>query len=128
MEPPAFWRDLEALFRALADPRDSLAAMDREDGTWTLSGGPENATARASLQNQFIALAIRGAVAAGLSDGTAPSPLDAWLNRLKNGPYFEPCETQGESDDGLLTLEGGWINRLATASAECCVTLETEAF
>jgi hypothetical protein len=127
MEPTAFWRDLQALFRALPDPMGDLRAMDMEDGTWSLSGGPRDETQRQSLERQFRALATRAALGAGLT--AEPTLLDAWLNRLRRDPYWVPVATGTEVTDRKgRVVEEGWIENLTIASAEYCVELETEAY
>ena len=96
--------------------------MDLPGGDWRISGGPSDVTTRDRLQRQFRALAERAAMAADLGK----KPLFAWLDRLKEGPFFEPTATSGGDGKGWV-LEGGWINHLCIASAEACVEFETVA-
>jgi hypothetical protein len=126
MESPAFWRDLQEQFRALPDPKRDLYGSDHPDGTWTILGGPSDHTLQRSVETQFRALAVRAALAAELNGN---SPLDAWLNRLKQGPHFTPAPISSDPpENGVCVVEGGWIDHLCVASAECCVELETEAY
>lgn len=127
MEAPAFWRDLQTQFRELPDPRGQLHALDLPDSTWWVGGGPDDRTSRDRLHRLFRALAERAAVAADLP---GPTPLDAWLNHLKETPFFSPTETSTEDGEGTRrwVLEGGWINQLCLASAEACVVFETAAY
>ncbi len=126
MEPPAFWRDLRKLFRRLSKATDDLYAIDLGDGTWAVSGGSLDETLRHSVRTQFRTLAERAAIAADLAgDG---EPLHAWLNRLKQGAHYTPVETTTTMDEAAWSLEGGWIEHLPVASAECCAEFETEAF
>jgi hypothetical protein len=68
MEPPEFWRDLKIQFLALANP--GVYAMDLRDGTWAVHGGSADRVRRESLEAQFKAIAVRGALAAELCDST----------------------------------------------------------
>jgi hypothetical protein len=128
VQSPAFWRDLEARFRALPDPMGSLAALEMYDGTWILSGQRDKSKSRSALRQQFSALAIQAAQGAGLSDGTGQPSVDAWLNHVKSGPRYEPAETEVVSGPIYgFPLEGGLISSVVAASAECCVLHATEA-
>ena len=115
------WRALQARFRALPDPDRTLWAAQSDLGTWIVWGGPHDHVARASLQKNFRALANEAAVAAHLAG--RGSPVDAWLNYLKRGPFYR----SGLSE--LVAFENpargyGRIEALCIASAECCLTLE----
>jgi hypothetical protein len=107
----AFWRDLEAEFRALPDPTGDLHAIYR-DGGWTICGGPKDNLQRERLQDLFRSFARRAAIAAGVP--SREDALDGWLNLLRTeSPYFR----------------NGWaIVRLCIASAEYCIKLATRTF
>lgn len=54
---------------------------------------------------------------------------DSWLTLLKAGPRYVPIEmTHIDSAMSARSLDSGWIDRLPTASADFCTTLETQAF
>ena len=74
----AFWRDLEAQFRALPDPI-RLTAMwsDRRCGHF---GGPSDNRQRERLYALYRALATRAGIATGANRANA---FDAWLNLLR---------------------------------------------
>jgi hypothetical protein len=128
MEKPEFWRDLREQFRGLGDLVGNLHAIECRDDTWLVCGGPPDEVALRSLQAQFAALATRGAVAASISDGG--NPLDAWLNRLKNGPYAAQWQLSYRNADDTAdrVIDRIRIENLTMASAELCVELETEVF
>jgi hypothetical protein len=129
MQPPGFWCDLEKDFRRLSDPPDRrLAACEHEHGTWSLGGGPREKQFQASLKTLFRATAVRAAIGADLVREGA-DPLHAWLNRLRQGAWYVAVEVGSDSpSEGLRVLEGGWIDRVCVASAECCIELQAEAF
>jgi hypothetical protein len=126
MEPPDFWRDLQARFMALHDPTHDLHATLGAETWGVASGAAHDHEARESLQGQFRALATIAAIGAGLS---GESPFDAWLDCLKQGPHFHPVETATAPADGPGGVdENGWVNALCVASAEYCLVLEATAF
>jgi len=115
------WQDLRARFRALPDPERSLWATESDTGTWMVWGGPADRLARESLQKNFRVLAKEAAVAAHLTG--RGSPVDAWLNYLKQGAFYRPGPPE------MFVVEpseriGGRIEAVCLASAECCRTLE----
>src|ERR1035441_9810222 len=61
----AFWRDLEAKFRALPDPAGRLIAM-LSDGQWHVYDGPNDEREKERLQELFRSMARRAAIAAGV--------------------------------------------------------------
>src|ERR1017187_7350165 len=82
----AFWRDLEAEFRALPDPAGRLIAM-LSDGQWHVYDGPNDERERERLQELFRSMARRAAIAAGVP--TRANALDGWLNLLREeSPHF----------------------------------------
>jgi len=127
MKSAGFWRDIGLQFReSQAEGRD-LHAVEVDDGTWLVGGGPHDTVQRKSLQNRFRDLAVRAATGAGLVGGAGA--LDAWLNRLKQGPHFVPVDVVSEPiPPGAKLADGGWIDELFMASVEVCSTLETDAF
>jgi len=122
----AFWRDLEAQFRALADPAGNLTAM-LSDGQWRVYGGPNDNRERERLQELFHSLARRAGIAAGVANRA--NALAGWLNLLrKESPHFRvQCGTYEEN--GVQSGDvGGYIPSLTLASAEYCMERATRAF
>lgn len=129
MESSAFWRDLRREFQDLSvgvPQGQSLYAIDHDDGTWAVGGGPDDEMERAALRRRFRALAERAAAAAGLP--LAGDLQDSWLTLLKSGPRYAPMELCQTGDTGSRSLDTGWIEHLPTDSADFCTTLETQAF
>lgn len=126
MEPPNFWNNLRARFLSLNDPRQLLRAIQIADGTFMLSGGPENPTEREVLRSQFVALAERAAMAADLAHGD--DALDAWFKYLKGGARYRPIEVVHYDGHSVEDLESGWLDALCLSSAEACERLETIAY
>jgi hypothetical protein len=90
---------------------------------YTLSG-PLDPTLGRSLEDQWSALATLGAAAASLK----LTSRDGWLDLLRaRSAYFSEitgdCAIEGER----FETTGGMIRRLCRASAEMCLTLESEA-
>lgn len=123
----AFWRDLEAQFRALPDPERKLTAVLNE-GQWHVDvvDDPRDRRQKERLRALFLSLARIAAAAAGVA-GRA-NPPDGWLNLLRDeSPDFHPCGTS--CPNGVETPEeGGWIRNLPLASAEYCIELKARAF
>ncbi len=122
----AFWRDLEALFRALINPVRLVATVI--DGRWSRTAdGPANQRERKRLRQLFDSLARRAGIAAGTPN--RENALEGWLNLLRDeSPYFQPFHGSS-SDDGVeRNYQGGWIQDLASASAEYCILCATSAF
>lgn len=129
MESAAFWRDLRREFQELSGgvhPSHDLHAVDNDDGTWVVGGGPDDEIERAALRRRFRALAERAALAAGLP--MAEDLQDSWLTLLKSGPRYVPIEVTRMADAWSRSLDSGWIDHLPTASADFCTELETRAF
>ena len=129
MESSAFWRDLRREFQDLSvgvPQGQSLYAIDHDDGTWAVGGGPDDEMERAALRRRFRALAERAAAAAGLP--LAGDLQDSWLTLLKSGPRYAPMELCQTGDTGSRSLDTGWIEHLPTDSADFCTTLATQAF
>ena len=115
------WRDLQFRFRALPDQERNLWAAESDNGAWVVWGGPGDRAARESLQKNFRALAKEAAVHARLTG--RGSPVDAWLNHLKLGPFYRPAPP------GIFAIDpserdGGRIDAVCLASAVCCRSLE----
>ena len=130
MQPPEFWRDLQAQFQELDDPGRNLCATKTRDGTWVVCG-PDNDVQARALQDMFRALSTRAAVAAEIlvENGSA---VDAWLNHVTKvkSAYYHPVSTTTEivGDDNMVSLEDGWIDCVCIASAICCGQLVTASF
>ena len=100
MQPPSFWRNLEARFRGLADPvwadTDALARLHLSDGK--VRGGD------ASLRSRFKDVAGRGGMALCAEQGSSADCLDAlwvwegaviaYLKEEKNPWYTEVRSTR----------------------------------
>ena len=86
------WRALQSRFRALPDPERNLWAAESDSGTWVVWGGPTDRVARETLQKNFRTLAKEAAVSAHLTG--RGSPVDAWLNHLKQGSFYRPGPTE----------------------------------
>jgi lambda repressor-like predicted transcriptional regulator len=121
----AFWRDLEAQFRAL--PGATRLAATVCEGQWSLCGGPSDERQSARLRKLFRSLARRAAIATGAE--THASALDSWLGLLREeSPHFHAVYV-GPQKDGIETDdEAGHIENLALASAEYCVERATCTF
>ena len=114
----AFWRDLEAQFRALPNPIRLRAIWS--DGGCSVFGGPSDDRQRERLYALYRALATRAGIATGANRANA---FDAWLNLLREeSPHFHPFQRVENHD------EGGYIENLVLASAEYCVVCATRAF
>jgi hypothetical protein len=122
----AFWRDLEAQFRALIHPIRLVATAI--DHRWSFTAdGPTDQRERKRLRQLFDSLARRAGIAAGTPNRA--NALEGWLNLLRDeSPYFQPFHGSS-SDDGVeKNYKGGWIQDLASASAEYCIVCGTRAF
>jgi hypothetical protein len=126
----AFWRDMEARFRALAESLGKLRADwdyivgSGDAGTWRLGGAPPSGIVR------FEALARKAGTA--LASPTISTPLVAWLDLLRRespnlgfGPYGIETQENGEEGPHHQT---GTVWRVCEASADQCCRLESEAF
>ena len=114
----AFWRDLEAQFRALPNPIRLRAIWS--DGGCEVFDGPGDKRQRERLHALYRALATRAGIATGANRANA---FDAWLNLLREeSPHFRPFQRVENHD------EGGYIENLALASAEYCIICATRAF
>jgi hypothetical protein len=123
----AFWRDLEAQFRALPDSiRLTATLFDRQ---WELTDGPRGTKARERLHEMYRLLAEKAGKAGG-----APAGADTftyWHNLVKEKSYAEVPADDGEGTVDRphfrLMLAGnsavGHIQNLAVASADCCAIL-----
>ncbi len=122
----AFWRDLEALFRALINPVRLVATVI--DGRWSRTAdGPANQRERKRLRQLFDSLARRAGIAAGTPN--RENALEGWLNLLRDeSPYFQPFHGSSSVDGVERNYQGGWIQDLASASAEYCIVCATSAF
>ena len=125
MEPPSFFDDLERRFRGLPDDHGAVRDLSAgvTHGAWTIRLGPEDT---AAFHDEFRDLAAQAAIGADLVVGDE-DPVDVWLNRLRQGPYFDMPD--GSTTIGEITRVsvGGYINFLCLASAKCCVNLKTLA-
>jgi hypothetical protein len=122
----AFWRDLEAKFRALPDPAGRLIAM-LSDGQWHVYDGPNDERERERLQELFRSMARRAAIAAGVP--TRANALDGWLNLLREeSPHFRVRHGTHEENGVEIHEVGGYVQGLALASAEYCMERATRAF
>src|SRR6185437_9256584 len=121
----AFWRDLESQFRSLRDA-DGLAAIF-SDGEWSLQGGPSDKHDRDRLRDIYQALAVRGAVASGMSSES--DGLNAWLNTLRfRGTGIRQQDLAKIGNGNEITVDPGCsIKQLAEKSADLCTILETRA-
>lgn len=129
MESTKFWQDLQEEFQKLSAgllPGRDLYATDLDDGTWSVGGGPDDTMERAALRQRFRALSERAAAAAGLPP--AGDLQDSWLTLLKSGPRYLLVDDDPMDGTRSRSSDSGWIDRLPTASADFCTTLETQAF
>lgn len=129
MESAAFWRDLRREFQELSasvDRSHDLHAIDNDDGTWVVGGGPADKIERAALLRRFRVLAERGAAGAAFS--VAGGLQDSWLTLLKSGPRYVPIEMTRMGDGSARSSGSGWIDRVLIASADFCAELETHVF
>ena len=123
MESSAFWRDLRREFQDLSvgvPQGQSLYAIDHDDGTWAVGGGPDDEMERAALRRRFRALAERAAAAAGLP--LAGDLQDSWLTLLKSGPRYAPMELCQTGDTGSRSLDRTLANRLSRLLHHTCNT------
>jgi hypothetical protein len=122
----AFWRDLETQFRALIHPIRLVAtAIDRR---WFFTAdGPTDQRERKRLRQLFDSLARRAGIAAGTPNRA--NALEGWLNLLRDeSSYFQPIHGSSSHDGVEKNYKGGWIQDLASASAEYCIVCATRAF
>jgi hypothetical protein len=120
-ETAQVWRALQARFRALPDPERTLWAAESDIGTWVVWGGPTDRAARETLQKSFRTLAKEAAESAHLTG--RGSPVDAWLNHLKQGPFYRSSPHEMFAVEPSMRV-GGRIEAVCLASAECCRMLE----
>lgn len=115
----AFWTDLEARFRALSDA-DKMSAY-RCYGHWLLIDGPPDDRETRALHQAFTSLAQQAGSASGAPNLDVAR--DWWLDILRKvSPRFESCNgtTALVAEEVVYEEGGGWIHRLALASAEQC--------
>jgi hypothetical protein len=129
MDDIAFWRDLEARFRALHDEQlqnrgsDALHAFwssDPADGDpWYLGGATDH------ICTQFEWLAERAAVQLGHPGGG--NAVFSWLDRLRGAsPHYRPINSSHIVKGKETHWESGRIDSVCRASAEYCLKCETE--
>jgi hypothetical protein len=134
MAESAFWRDIEARFRAIQSKKvrvhgvpwhdDSLYAVWLASGwsdtgdQWRLDGADHN------VKVNFELLAERASVELGHPSGR--SAVVFWLDLLKRDSPNYNRTGSGTSDNGITRDEYGKIDRVCEASAEYCLRLETQ--
>jgi hypothetical protein len=75
----------------------------------------------------FDSLARRAGIAAGTPNRA--NALEGWLNLLRaESPYFQPIHGSSSHDGVEENYKGGWVQDLASASAEYCIVCATRAF
>jgi len=124
MEPREFWNKLVQEFRdLLCEHADRDLSATVSEWGWVINEGDTDRFRYVfeSLANQ----AVRGGDLIVADEG----PVDAWLNRLRQGPHFTKVEGGMAVVDGVTrrSTEGGYINCLCLASVDCCVNLRKDA-
>jgi hypothetical protein len=124
MESRDFWDKLAEEFRNLLrdhGQRDLSATVS--EGGWVINEGD---TPRfRSVFEDLATDAARGGDLVAADEG----PVDAWLNRLRQGPHFRKVEGTPSVDNGVTrrSTDGGWMDCLCLASMDFCINLRKDA-
>lgn len=125
MEPRGFWDERAKEFLKLLDDHEGrdLTATVTDDG-WVINEGDT-----APFKYVFESLATQAAKGGDLV-AADEDPVDAWLNRLRQGPHFTEIPGSRAVVDGVAqrSTGGGFLNCcLCLASADSCVSFRTNA-
>jgi hypothetical protein len=117
-----FWKDLEAQFRSLPDPRGQMRVL-LDEGLWHVSDDAHVDAGRRRLHAEFEDWARRAAIKSGVPN--KENAFYGWLNLLREeSPHFRVLfGRKGNGDE----TDGGYIKNVALASAEYCTKRGTLA-
>jgi hypothetical protein len=122
----AFWKDLEAQFRALPDPRGQMRAL-LSDGQWEICDGPQTEAERRRLHSKFRTLARLAGINSGVPKNA--NAFNGWLNLVsEESPNFHVLHGHSQENGIEISHDGGYVENLALACAAYCVERAVLAF